>query len=406
MNSLFEIQESLFSVLPEKFKRNLYYEIDWNNRLIEITGARGVGKTVLMLQKTKWFQSQGYNALYVSADNPYFYTSSLYDFAIKFYNYGGTHLFIDEVQRYIPKQKNTDWATELKAIYDSFPKLNIIFSGSSILRLYKGAGDLSRRKVSYKLNGLSFREYLEFTDIIKFSPLQLTEIIEKHLKIAAQITKNIKILPLFEKYLQVGYYPFFVETSNFQSFYNRLWTVINLIIEYDIPSVVEIKYETTTKLKKMLSVIATSAPYSAEMKKLSDNLRISDYRMLLKLIDYLDKAELLLQLKPHAKGNKILQKPEKIYLNNSNLLYALDFDSVNKGTVRETFFINQVSENYTVTLPKKGDFFVDNKYVFEVGGKNKDFKQIKSVDNAYLVIDDVSVGYFNAIPLWLFGFLY
>jgi len=406
MQRLIERQNRLIKSVSLDFKRSLYQRIDWSSRLVEIKGARGVGKTTLLLQRVKELKAENKQVLYVSLDDPYFFQNSLYDLVDDFYKYGGTHLFIDEVHRYPEKVKNLDWSVELKNIYDSFPDMNIVYSGSSILELYQGEGDLSRRKISYLLNGLSFREYLELKKVYTFEIYPFNKIISEHEKIAEKISSEIKILPHFQDYLEGGFYPFFRETKQQAKYYERLQAVVNLIIENDITSVTGIKYETTAKLKKLLALIATSVPYTSKMKFLSDQLNISDYKTLLKLLDYLEKSELIILLHSKAKGKKILHKPEKIYLNNSNLLFVLGQTDVAKGTIRETFILNQLNYLFNVKYPKTCDFLVDDKYYLEVGGKTKTKKQLGDKEEAFVVADDIEIGFGNKIPLYLFGFLY
>ena len=406
MQRLFERQKRQVRNVLTDFKRSLYADIDWSDRLIEIKGSRGVGKTTLMLQRVKELLSDNKKVLYVSLDDPYFFSNSLYDLADDFFKYGGTYLFIDEVHRYPAKIKGLDWSVEIKNVYDSYPGLNLIYSGSSILEIYKGEGDLSRRKVSYSLNGLSFREYLEFRRILRSERINLEQLIAGHEKLAEEIVSKVKILPLFQDYLRSGYYPFFNETKQIGKFYERLLSVVNLIIENDITAVTDIKYESVAKLKKLLALISTSTPYTSDMKSLALQLHISDYKTLLKLLNYLEKSELLLLLHARVKGNKILHKPEKIYINNPNLLHVLGDVNVSTGTIRETFFINQVGYINSVKFPSKGDFMVDDKYLFEIGGKNKTRKQISNEDNAFIAADDIESGFNDKIPLYLFGFLY
>ncbi len=406
MQSLFERQKRLIENTSLEFKRSLFENIDWSNRLIEIKGARGVGKTTLMLQRVKELQSKGENALYVTMDDPYFFKNTLYELADDFYKYGGIHLFIDEVHRYPPKIKKVDWSVEIKNIYDSFPDLFVVYSGSSILEIYRGEGDLSRRKVSYSLNGLSFREYLEFKEVLKTESSKLDDIVLNHVKLAHEVISNVKILPLFKEYLRTGFYPFFIETKLIEKYYDRLRSVVNLIIENDITAVTDIKYESVAKLKKLLALIATSAPYTSNMKTLASHIYVSDYKSLLKLLNYLEKSELLILLNAGVKGNKILHKPDKIYINNPNLLYVLGDANVSTGTIRETFFINQLRYGHNVKFPASGDFLVDNKYLFEIGGKNKTRKQLADKSDSYVVSDDIEIGFGNKIPLFLFGFLY
>jgi predicted AAA+ superfamily ATPase len=404
MEKLFEISERLIINVSFQFERALLHEIEWDNRLIEVKGARGTGKTTLLLQRAKQMQKEAL-VLYTSLDLPYFYTNSLFDLADQFQKKGGKILFLDEVHKYPSFNQGQDWSTEIKNIYDSFPDLKVIYSGSSLLHLYMGNGDLSRRKVSYELHGLSYREFLKFQYSIDLKPVSLEDIFKKHTAISAEITNQIKPLAYFHEYLQYGYYPFFRESiSNYPA---RLRNVINLIIESDIPSTVAIPSENTEKLKKLLGAISTTVPYVPNLKQLSGNLNISDSRTTLKYLTFLENGGLIKQLSTESIGNKILQKPDKIYLQNSNLLYVLSMKNPEIGTIRETFFYNQITKDNNVTYPKYGDFLIANNYLIEVGGKSKKMKQIKDYEGEkFIVVDDIEIGFGEKIPLWLFGFLY
>ncbi len=404
MDQLFEISNRLIQNIRNEFKRDLYTEINWNNRLIEIKGSRGVGKTTLMLQKAKEEQINGHNVLYCSADLPFFYKNTLFDTADRFQKYGGQILFIDEVHKYPQKQKRNDWAQEIKNIYDAMPDLKVVYSGSSILQLYQSAGDLSRRKTSYLLNGLSLREYLIYNRKGGFSKLSLSDLIENHSEIATEISMQIKILPEFQVYLKNGYYPFYNESP--ESYSQRLGEIINVIIDTDIPYVSEITQETAHKIKQLLAAVSSTVPYAPNLSNMSSQLYIADQRTLITYLNYLEKAELITTLGARAVGNKIMNKPAKIYLNNTNLMYAIDKQSVNPDTIRETFFLNQVRYVSTVQYPKTTDFYVDNKYLVEVGGKNKGQAQLKEADCSFVAKDDIETGHANVIPLWMFGFLY
>ncbi len=404
MDQLYEISLRLIQNISLEFTRGLYSEINWNDRLNEIKGSRGVGKTTLMLQKANEVQANGNKVLYFSADLPYFYKNSLFDTADKFQKYGGEILFIDEIHKYPQKQKQSDWAQEIKNIYDALPALQVIYSGSSILQLYQSAGDLSRRKTTYFLNGLSLREYLLYNRKAKFEKVSLGTIIEHHVEIGNDISSRIKILPEFQAYLKSGYYPFYNESP--ESFFQRLGDIINVIIDTDIPYVSEMSQETAHKIKQLLAAVSSTVPYAPNLSNTASKLYIADQRTLIAYLNYLEKAELITTLGARAVGNRILNKPAKIYLNNTNLLYAIDKNLVNIGTLRETFFLNPVRYLFPVKYPKTADFYVDNKYIFEVGGKNKGNSQIKDLENSFIAKDDIETGYANVIPLWIFGFLY
>ena len=404
MEILQEISDRLISHISTSFKRSLYSEINWNSRLIEIRGARGTGKTTLMLQRAKELQEQGKNVLYVSIDHAYFYQNQLLELADYYYKYGGEYLFVDEVHKYPQKVRGLDWSLEIKNIYDSYPELSVVYSGSSILQLYKGRGDLSRRKSTYHLYGLSFREFIEFEFGYSMPKISLPDIFSKHRQISKDITSQIKVLPAFKQYLRIGYYPFYKENSG--NFYDRLNDIANVILETDIPTVTDIRFETAYKFKTLLGVLASHVPYAPNLSKLSGQLYITDYRTMLKYLNYLEKAELIQTLGAHATGNQLLNKPDKIYLNNTNLMHAFALQEINKGTLRETFVMNQLIHSHALTYPKSGDFLIDGYYTLEIGGKNKTQKQIVNINNAFIAKDEIETGMGNSIPLWIFGFLY
>ncbi len=404
MIELFENSNLLINNADLALKRSMFETIDWEGRLVEINGARGVGKTTILLQKAKLINANANNSvLYASLDDPYFYKSNLIEVADEFLKNGGKYLFLDEVHRYPSKYPDHDWSSELKTIYDRFPQLKVIYSGSSILKLRKAKGDLSRRRISYNLPGLSFREYLYFKGITDFEQISLDDILNRHTEIANQIIAKIKIIPHFREYLKSGYFPFYKEAP--AHYFERLKDVINVILENDIPAVTDIPFETSVKLKKLLSLISESAPYTPNLSLISKELFIKDQRTLLKYFSYLENAELIQGLSKEAKGNQILRKPNKVFLDNTNLHYCF-YNMPNTGTLRETFFANQLRNKHGLTFPDKGDFIIDQSIVFEIGGKNKTKTQIKNLQNAYLAVDDIEVGFGKTIPLWLFGFLY
>lgn len=401
---LHETSDRLTRGVPEKFRRYLYGKINWDARLIEISGSRGVGKTTLLLQRTRELNrnSQGH-ALFMSLDDPWFYIHSLSDTAAEFFRSDGKVLLMDEVHKYPPKYPGIDWSAELKSVYDRFPSLQIVYTGSSVLKLYKSLGDLSRRKAVYNLKGLSLREYLEFYDLAKFSAISLETLVADHAGISNDIISKIRIIPHFRNYIATGYYPFYKEDPG--QFISRLKNVINVILESDLPSVTVLPFDTQTKIKQLLAVIASSVPYTPNLSKVREELFITDQRTLTKYLWYLDKAELISLLSRSGKGNQIFRKPDKIYLNNTNLLFCF-LKSPETGTLRETFLFNQVNGPHEVSFPEAGDFTVDNSWTFEVGGRNKKRDQQKQKDSDFLVLDDIETGAGKTIPLWLFGFLY
>jgi predicted AAA+ superfamily ATPase len=398
MQNLYRYSSSLITDSDLRFKRYLFNQIDWNDRLIGITGARGIGKTTLLLQRIKQSFGTSEEALYVSLDNFYFLKKSLFELAEEFSVNGGKFLFIDEVHRY------PTWSSEIKNIYDTFRNLKIVFSGSSALQIFKAEGDLSRRASMYKLSSMSLREYIELAHNVVFQSYTLSELLEHHIDIASEITTRIKPLPIFKDYLKGGSYPFYLGSS--ASFHQRLLSTVNVIIENDLMAIEHFSYTTLVHLRRLLALIADSVPFKPNISELSRKTGISR-DILLRLIDLLEKSELLISLRQDSSPTGYLTKPEKIYLNNTSLLYSLTLNqNPETGTLRETFFVNQLRENHLVNLPKKGDFIVEGKFVFEVGGRNKTAQQIADLSEAFIVQDDIEVGYRNRIPLWLFGFLY
>jgi len=404
MESLNEISNRLINQVKNLFIRSLANQIDWTQRLIEIRGSRGVGKTTLLLQRAKMITQSGGKVMYVSLDLPQFFSQSLYEFADNFVKYGGEYLFLDEVHRYPAKHKDSDWSLEIKNIYDSFPNLKIVYSGSSILHLYQGMGDLSRRKAAYLLHGLSFKEYLEFNGIKKYTSLGLEEILSSHQKIASEMLEDLKPLVHFKNYLKTGYYPFF--KGNEYVYFKQLQDVVNLIIDSDIPYQTNISNTAREQLKRLLGAICTTVPYVPNMNTLAELIQISDQRTLLKYLLLLEEAQLIHLVRTDAKGNKLMQKPDKILINNCNLMYALAMKTSDVGTQRETFFYNQLSYQEKICYSGKADFMVNNEFLFEIGGKSKGKAQIKDLDKAYIVADGIEIGFGNKIPIWLFGFLY
>lgn len=386
----------LLNFIQVDFKRYLYHQVNWESRLIIIKGQRGVGKTTLILQYIKNEIKDVTKVLYVSLDDIYFSSNSLSSLTDEFVMNGGEYLFIDEAHRY------GGWSVEIKNIYDFYPNLKIVATGSSAIALQQGEADLSRRASVYHLQTLSFREYIALKKGIEIKPIELLDLIHNHERIAFEINGLIKPIQLFNEFLQFGSYPF--ADSKDLLFYEKLQTIINLIIDNDIPAVENISYETRNKIKKLLLLISTSVPFKPNISELSEKIGTSR-DILLKYLNLLSQSGIINLLTQSGIGTSIMQKPEKIYLHNPTLMFALD-ERANKGTLRETFFINQVGTKYKINYPKVGDFIVIDKYIFEIGGKNKTTKQIAGLTNAFTALDDIEYGLKNKIPLWLFGFLY
>lgn len=395
MDSLVKIYLRLFQETEVGKLRYLYSDIDWNERCIALIGAKGAGKTTLLLQHIKMnFANKKEAALFVSLDNTWFAKHTIFDLADEFYMNGGTHLFLDEIHHY------PNWAIEIKNIYDSFPKLKIVFTGSSLLQIYKSTVDLSRRVVYEVLEGLSFREFLNFEKVGDFPVLSLEEILENHQEIAFHITENVRIIPLFKKYLKNGYYLFYKE--GLKKYERKLQEAINNVIDVDISAIENIGFESRYKLKRLLATLAALVPYTPNITELAKTID-TNRNNTLKYLTLLANAKMLNLVSYENKTIGDLTKPDKILLNNTNLSYL--YGNTNIGSMRETFFVNQVSAVENLVLARNGDFMV-NDYIFEIGGKNKTYNQIKDIPNSFIVADNIEIGHKNKIPLWLFGMLY
>lgn len=382
---------------PEGFKRYLIDKIDWRDNLIAIKGAKGTGKTTMLLQHIKESFTDKDKALYLSLDNLWFETHSINDLIEYHYTHGGTHLFLDEVH-YYPK-----WKTLIKNINDDYPGLHVVYTGSSMLKIDSGVADLSRRQLPYTLHGMSFREYLLYEGLAEMEPISLDLLLRDHRRIAEDILSNgMKILPAFGEYLRYGYYPFY--KSVYSGFEIRLQQVVNHVLENDYPIIEGVEQSTIRKTKKMFMILAEQVPQTPNMSNLYNELE-TDRNQGLKMLYALEKAGLLALLSDKPKHIDKLSRPEKIFMDNSNLMYAYAM-APNIGTVRETFFLSQLAVDHSVTYPAKGDFLMDGKYLFEVGGRKKSFEQIKDVADSYLAVDDTEIGHHNRIPLWMFGLLY
>ncbi len=396
MRTIYEISERAVGQVSIQHIRTQIEWLDQPERLICIKGSRGAGKTTLLLQfaKTRLHDKQ---YVYVSLDNLFFTENKLFDFADDFSKNGGKYLLIDEVHHY------PNWSVELKNIYDSLPDLKIIYTGSSLLHLTGGRADLSRRSVVHTLPGLSLREFIGFADNIKFPVFELEDILRNHVKISKSVLTKIKPIKKYSEYIEMGYFPFFLEGK--ENYKSKVSEVINQVLESDLPYAAKINYNNIHKLKQLLYVISESAPFKPNIEKLSERIGISK-NTLKDYLHYMNDALLISLLHKQSKGISRLTKPEKIYLHHPNLMMAITGSSVNTGNLRETFFFNQVSYNHQVNYTDNGDFMVDNRYVFEIGGKNKTGKQITNITNSFLALDNIEIGNRNEIPLWLIGFLY
>lgn len=375
---------------PTDYVRDLHDKISWNSRLVAILGARGVGKSTLVLQHIKLHEDIR-STLYVSADDLYFSTHTLVELAEKFYQDGGKVLYIDEIHKY----KN--WSTEIKNIYDTYADLRVGYTGSSILDLEKGGADLSRRKLEYRLPGLSFREYLSIGKGIRIPVHSLEQVVTNKIDFPY---KEHRPIALFKEYLKAGYYPYFQE----EGYYLRLQSVINQIVSNDVPVFAEMTVSTAQKLKKLLYIIAQSVPFKPNYSKLARDLDINR-NLVSDLMVYLEKAQLINILRDDTKGISALGKVDKVYLNNTNLAYALSDSTPDVGNIRETVFLSLLMQTQVITSSSVSDFRIGDR-TFEVGGRNKKQKQVRNVQNAYVVKDDIEYGYKNVIPLWAFGLTY
>ncbi len=396
LTNIRKYQERLKKSFKIAYKRYIYNLIDFDDKMIGIFGARGVGKTTILFQYLKELELQNKKALYISLDYPFLSGVDLIDLVEEYASEGGEYLLLDEVHRY------EDFSSYLKTIYDLFD-IRVIFTSSSATSILNAKSDLSRRVTLYNLNGFSFREYLEFKHKIVLKICDIKYVFQNHNKIVKDLAiSNMDILKEFKEYIEVGYYPFYFDKQT--SYYQNLLNTINLTIDLDLTSLGLIEQKYTYKLKKLLDVICESKPFEVNYTKIAAMAEISRVK-LYDYLSYLHDGQMLLMVDENVVGLKKVQKAAKIYLNNTNLLFAY-CGSCEIGTIRETFFANQVSHKYKLNISKEGDFVVDKKYTVEIGGKNKGYEQIKDVPNSFVVADDIEIGDGNKIPLWLFGFLY
>lgn len=398
MEKLIELfRKKMTDPLPV-FERELERKINWNAQLISVRGSRGTGKTTLFLQHIKKTFSNNLNkVLYVNLDNIYFSNNTLVELAEKFASRGGTHLFIDEVHKY------ENWSKEIKNLYDNFPELHIAFTGSSLLEILNGRADLSRRTLVYELTGLSFREYLSLIKAHDFPIFTLEEILKNNEQISAEIASKIKPFEFFDDYLSFGYYPYFLEGKD--DYFNRLNETLNMILEVELPMLRGLEIAYIPRIKKLLAVIGESAPFIPNITQLAAKIGISRQTLLIYL-KYLEDAKLINQLYKKSRGLSVLEKPERILMGNTNLIELFNGENANTGSRRETFVLNQLLHSHKVDFSEESDFFVDSKYTFEVGGKNKKRKQIQEIPDSYIIADDIEFGTDRRIPIWLLGFMY
>lgn len=400
MESLINTSRRLVNSVQTATFRYLYDQINWNDRLIMIKGARGVGKTTMLLQRIKEKFGATGNALYASCDNLWFTDNKIVELAEYHYTHGGTHLFLDEIHRY-----PGNWQQELKNIYDSYPDFHVVFTGSSMIHLDNALADLSRRCLPYQLHGLSLREFLHLEGIATIEPLTLEQILDPKHQAEIEIINRLpeKILPLFERYLGHSYYPFYNKSEKGE-YFGRIERVIDSTISQDIPSVEDVEFETLQKMKRLLYVISTEVPFTLNVQSLSQKIQVSR-NTITKMFTLLDKGGILRTIHSGWLSPKSTAKPQKMLFNNVDIMAALS-NLNDVGTVRETFVASMLSQAHKISEPPTGDFLVDEKFILEVGGAGKTYRQVADMDNAFLVVDETESAIGNRIPLWLFGFLY
>jgi len=396
MDALLEKSDLLVSRVVTTFKRYLYAQVNWNNRLTGIKGPRGAGKTTLLLQRLHEIGKSPAEAAYFSLDDLFFTTNPLSEVAADFYKRGGKHLFLDEVHKY-PR-----WARHIKNLYDFYPDLQIVFTGSSIIDIAREQGDLSRRARIYELQGLSYREYLSYTNNLHIDHFDLKDILAGTPIWKSRFPANFRPLEHFATYLRLGYYPFFQEDP--EGMAERLQQLIRMIVESDMAELHDFDIRNAKKMLQLLYILSANVPFKPNLSQLAEKSQIHR-NTINNYLRFLEQGRLIRLLYPGGNSVATLQKPEKIYLDNTNIAYALGGKDPDKGNLRETFLLNQLAARHTIHYPQQGDFRVDNQWTFEVGGKNKTKTQIKGISDSFLVLDDVEYPA-SALPLWLFGFLY
>ncbi len=396
LEALHKISERIINSINLSFKRYLYREIDFNSRLIIIKGSRGVGKTTLILQAIKEV-SEPKKSIWLSLDHILFTTVRVVSVIDSLYEKGYRLFAFDEVHKY------PEWSIEIKNIYDSYPDIKMLVTASDALNIMQGMGDLSRRADVYHLKGLSFREYLVLDQGITLRTYKYSDLKADHISIAEEITTDTDILKHFRNYLKMGYYPYFVESK--KRYPDKVKQVINHVIEVDLPPIFAIDYNSIRQLKKLLALLARLVPYTPEITKLSRDVGIGRNRILL-FLDYLNNAGLINLLNSARKTDSVMSKPDKIFMENTNIIHALGLGVAHAGTIRETYAMNALSTTEEVHTPLKGDFMINHTDIAEVGGKNKNFKQIYDMPNSYLIKDGIAVGGTDVMPLWCLGLLY
>lgn len=402
MENLIRTSQRLVSRINTNLHRYIFHDISWDSRQVMIKGARGVGKTTMLLQRIKEQFGQSGNALYASCDNIWFTDNRILDLVEWHEAHGGTHLFLDEIHLY-----EGNWQRELKNIYDNYPGYHVVFTGSSIIHLDSALADLSRRCLPYRMYGLSFREWLKFMDIAHMTPFTLDDILSNHTNLAWDIIESLgnrKILPLFAQYLGHGYYPYFTTDKETADYYGRVERTVDTTIMRDLPAAEKLEYETLYKMRKLLYVMSTEVPFSLNVQSLSQKIQVSR-NTVVRMFELLDKGAVLRSLHSGWRSPKSVAKPGKVLFDNADIMAALS--SLNEiGTVRETFVASMLAPNHKLSEPPAGDLLVDEKYLFEIGGKKKHFNQIADLPDSYVIVDDTETGAGNRIPMWLFGFLY
>ena len=400
----------IMDVLISQFKRRMtgislalvrecIHEVAWDERLSAIIGPRGVGKTTLMLQYIKQHYADNLGeVLYATTESLYFVQNTLIDLAERFVTNGGKHLFLDEIHRY------PDWSREIKLIYDTYPELKVTISGSSLLQILNSEADLSRRCIWYNMQGLSFREFLQFYKGIDLPVFSLDNIIQKPDEVCHDVNALCHPVPLFHEYLQVGYFPYYLEGE--ERYYERVANVVDYVIGTELPMVCKVETVNVRKLQMLLNVVAGLVPYELDISKMALMLQASR-NTVITYLRYLSMSKVINLLYSDLQSLKKVQKPDKMYLENPNMLYALCLEKTNIGTARETFVVNQLGYQHRIEYGKKnGDFKIDGKYVFKVGGATKTFNQVAGLPDSYILADDIEWPVGNKLPLWLAGLLY